>query len=122
MQKHTLNDREILCDALSSEKFMTENYNNYANECASPSLMNEFMNLLSEEHQIQHDVFTEMQKRGWYQTQQAPADKVQQAKMKFLPGKFIMVKKIASLKGGDLFQQDLQGLDFTGQIRYDKKK
>ena len=83
MQKHTLNDREILCDALSSEKFMTENYNNYANECASPSLMNEFMNLLSEEHQIQHDVFTEMQKRGWYQTQQAPADKVQQAKMKF---------------------------------------
>ena len=29
MQKHTLNDREILCDALSSEKFMTENYNNY---------------------------------------------------------------------------------------------
>ena len=25
----------------------------------------------------------EMQKRGWYQTQQAPADKVQQAKMKF---------------------------------------
>ena len=70
-------------DALSSEKFMTENYNNYANECASPSLMNEFMNLLSEEHQIQHDVFTEMQKRGWYQTQQAPADKVQQAKMKF---------------------------------------
>lgn len=45
--------------------------------------MNEFMNLLSEEHQIQHDVFTEMQKRGWYQTQQAPADKAQQAKMKF---------------------------------------
>ena len=83
MQKHTLNDREILCDALSSEKFMTENYNNYANECASPSLMNEFMNLLSEEHQIQHDVFTEMQKRGWYQTQQSPADKVQEAKMKF---------------------------------------
>lgn len=83
MQKHTLNDREILCDALSSEKFMTENYNNYANECASPSLMNEFMTLLSEEHQIQHDVFTEMQKRGWYPTQQAPAEKVQQAKMKF---------------------------------------
>ena len=63
MQKHTLNDREMLTDALSSEKFMTENYNQYANECASPSLMNEFMNLLSEEHQIQHEVFTELQKR-----------------------------------------------------------
>ena len=83
MPKQTLTDREMLTDALSSEKFMTENYNTYANECASPSLMNEFMNLLSEEHQIQHDVFSELQKRGWYKTQSAPAEKVQQAKMKF---------------------------------------
>lgn len=83
MPKQTLTDREMLTDALSSEKFMTENYNTYANECASPSLMNEFMNLLSEEHQIQHDVFSELQKRGWYPTQSAPAEKFQQAKMKF---------------------------------------
>ena len=45
--------------------------------------MNEFMNLLSEEHQIQHDVFSEMQKRGWYPTQDAPEEKIRQAKMKF---------------------------------------
>lgn len=64
MNKHTMTDKEMLTDALSSEKFMTDHYNQYANECASPSLMNEFMNLLSEEHQIQHDVFTEMHKRG----------------------------------------------------------
>ena len=83
MPKQTLTDREMLTDALSSEKFMTENYNTYANECASPSLMNEFMNLLSEEHQIQLDVFSELQKRGWYPIQSAPAEKVQQAKMKF---------------------------------------
>ena len=83
MNKHTMTDKEMLTDALSSEKFMTDHYNQYANECASPSLMNEFMNLLSEEHQIQHDVFTEMHKRGWYQTQDAPAEKVQQAKQKF---------------------------------------
>lgn len=83
MNKHTMTDKEMLTDALSSEKFMTDHYNQYANECASSSLMNEFMNLLSEEHQIQHDVFTEMHKRGWYQTQDAPAEKVQQAKLKF---------------------------------------
>ena len=83
MNKHTMTDKEMLTDALSYEKFMTDHYNQYANECASPSLMNEFMNLLSEEHQIQHDVFTEMHKRGWYQTQEAPAEKVQQAKLKF---------------------------------------
>ena len=45
--------------------------------------MNEFMNLLSEEHQIQHDIFSEMQKRGWYPTQDAPAEKIAQTKMKF---------------------------------------
>ena len=83
MNKHTMTDKEMLTDALSSEKFMTDHYNQYANECASPSLMNEFMNLLCEEHQIQHDVFTEMHKRCWYQTQDAPAEKVQQAKLKF---------------------------------------
>ncbi|MEE1392688.1 MAG: spore coat protein [Negativibacillus sp.] len=83
MNKHTMTDKEMLTDALSSEKFMTDHYNQYANECASPSLMNEFMNLLSEEHQIQHDVFNEMHKRGWYQTQEAPSEKVQQAKLKF---------------------------------------
>lgn len=83
MMKETLNDREMLTDALSSEKLMTENYNTFTNECASPTLMNEFMNLLSEEHQIQHDIFSEMQKRGWYPTQDAPAEKIAQTKMKF---------------------------------------
>ena len=83
MMKETLNDREMLTDALSSEKFMTENYNTFTNECASPTLMNEFMNLLSEEHQIQHDIFSEMQKRGWYPTQDAPTQKIAQTKMKF---------------------------------------
>lgn len=83
MAKNTLSDREMLIDALSSEKYMTDGYNTFTNECASPSLMNEFMNLLCEEHQIQHDVFTEMQKRGWYPTQPATEDKIQQAKLKF---------------------------------------
>ena len=83
MQKHTLNDREMLTDALSSEKFMTENYNQYANECASHSLMNEFMNLLSEEHQIQHEVFTELQKRGWYPTTPADQQQIQTVKAKY---------------------------------------
>ena len=83
MMKETLNDREMLTDALSSEKFMTENYNTFTNECASPTLMNEFMNLLSEEHQIQHDIFSEMQKRGWYPTPMAEEQKIQSAKQKF---------------------------------------
>ena len=39
--------------------------------------------LLGEEHQIQHDLFVEMQKRGWYQTEPADQAKISQAKGKF---------------------------------------
>lgn len=76
-------DREMMDDALSSQKFITNGYNTFANECATPALKTEFMNLLSEEHQIQHDVFAEMQKRGWYTTEAADMNKVSQAKQKF---------------------------------------
>ena len=71
-------DREMMDDALQSQKFITDGYNNYANECSTPALKSEFMNLLSEEHQIQHEVFTEMQKRGWYQVTQADQTKINQ--------------------------------------------
>lgn len=79
-------DREILDDMLASQKDITGLYNNCANECASNALQNEFMTLLGEEHQLQMEIFTEMQKRGWYNTQQAPQDKIQQARERFSGG------------------------------------
>ena len=39
-------DREMMDDALSSQKFITDGYNTLANECATPALLAEFMNLL----------------------------------------------------------------------------
>ena len=78
-----LGDKELLNDALDTQKMISGAYNVFANECAAPEIRNDFLAILQDEHMIQADVFTEMQKRGWYQTQQAPADKVQQAKMKF---------------------------------------
>lgn len=42
-----------------------------------------FVDILTEEHQIQADVFNEMSKRGWYPVQQAEQQKIQQAKQKF---------------------------------------
>ena len=79
-------DREILDDMLASQKDITGLYNNCANECASNALQNEFMTLLGEEHQLQMEIFTEMQKRGWYNPQQAPQDKIQQARERFSGG------------------------------------
>lgn len=76
-------DRDMLQDALSSQKFVADGYNSYANECATPSVKTDFMNILKEEHQMQYDVFSEMQKRGWYPTEPADQNKINQAKQKY---------------------------------------
>ena len=77
-------DKEMMDDALSSQKFITEGYNTFANECATPALKTDFMNILNEEHQIQHELFMEAQKRGWYQVEAADQNKVTQAKQKYM--------------------------------------
>lgn len=76
-------DKDILTDVLSSQKFATSGYNAFANECATPALRCDFVNILTEEHQIQSEVFTEMQSRGWYPTEAADQNKVNQAKQKY---------------------------------------
>ena len=78
-------DKDRMTDMLMSQKLITGTYNTYTNECSTPEVRSAFMSLLAEEHQIQHDVFCEMQKRGWYQVQTAEAQKIQQAKQKFQP-------------------------------------
>lgn len=85
MQVNTQNygDRELLTDALSSEKAITAAYNYSANECACPNLRQTLMRLLNDEHAIQYDVFNEMHTRGFYPTPMADAQKVEQARQKY---------------------------------------
>lgn len=82
-QNHNFDDREILNDALISQKFLTDDYNIFAGECSTPVIYNEFMSILADEHQIQNDIFQEMAKRGWYQTQPAEQQKINETKVKF---------------------------------------
>lgn len=76
-------DREIMEDVLASQRQMTAEYNAAANQCASSALQSEFMTLLGEEQQIQMELFQEMQKRGWYPTEQAPRQKIEAAREQF---------------------------------------
>ena len=76
-------DKDILQDALASQKFVTGNYNTFTTECVTPEVRGVFMSILKDEHDIQNEVFTEMQKRGWYQVQPADHQKLQQTKTKF---------------------------------------
>ena len=83
MNTQSFSDKDIMTDMLSSQKHATDGYNNYANECACPSLRCDMLNLLSDEHHIQSDVFTEMQKRGWYPTEAAEQNKINQVKQTY---------------------------------------
>ena len=79
-----MQDKEMLEDVLTSQKQITALYNTYANECATTAIRDEMMNILHDEHDIQADIFMEMQKRGWYPTPMAEEQKIQSTKQKFL--------------------------------------
>lgn len=76
-------EKEILGDALASEKAATENYNRLANECAHQGLRDAILDCLDKEHEIQVDVFNKMHDMGYYPTPAAQDDKVAQLKQKF---------------------------------------
>lgn len=82
-QNQKMGDQEMLNDSIASQKLISSTYDTYANECATPNLRDDFLNILKDEHQIQAQLFNEMQKRGWYQVSPADQNKVTQAKQKF---------------------------------------
>lgn len=82
-QQPAMGDVEMINDSIASQKLISNAYDTYANECATPNLRDEFINILKDEHQIQAELFTEMQKRGWYQVKPADDQQVMQAKQKF---------------------------------------
>lgn len=82
-QAKVLADQDIMDDILSSQKHLTEVYNGYSNECVNPTLRDDFLNILREEHNIQSSVFTDMQKRGWYAPSAAEQQMINKAKTKY---------------------------------------
>lgn len=76
-------DKNIMTDAIETQKFVTAGYNYSANESAHPNIKNAMMDILNEEHCILHDVFEEMNSRGWYPTEQASDTKINEVKTTF---------------------------------------
>ena len=76
-------DKEILGDALTTEKTSTCNYNTYSNECVHEEVRNVMLRILAQEHEIQNDVFNMMHERGLYPTPGADEKKLQETKAKF---------------------------------------
>ena len=78
-----MKDQEIITDLLLTEKKMSGNYNEYASKCVNTQLRDAFVDMLTQGHKTQTDLFKAAQQKGWYQVEQAPAQKVEQAQQKY---------------------------------------
>lgn len=74
-----LDEKERLQDSLVTQKHIAHGYNCAAGEAANPQLMDTFMNILRDEHQIQYEIFNEMRVRGWYQPKEANMGDIHQS-------------------------------------------
>jgi len=61
-----LDEKDRLTDSLITQKYIASGYNAAAAESANSRLMDTFMGILRDEHQIQFEIFNEMANRGWY--------------------------------------------------------
>ena len=74
-----LSDKDMMKDMLTAEKFLCSTYNTCVTEAGTPELHSAMMNLLNETHAMQAEVWREMNSRGWYPTEKAEDNKLQQA-------------------------------------------
>lgn len=78
-----MKDQERLTDLLSSEKKMSANYDTYASECVNEKLRDDYLRIFNQSHMTQTGLFKLAQSKGWYQVEQAPANKIEQTYTKF---------------------------------------
>ena len=76
-------DKERLDDVLASQKQITSDYNTFVNESATPEVVTKVRNILFEEHDIEHEIWCEMNSRGWYPTEAADDNKLNTVKNSF---------------------------------------
>jgi len=73
-----LDEKDRLTDALITEKYIASGYNLAALESANNQIMDAFSGILRDVHQIQHEIFNEMNSRGWYQPKAANPNDISQ--------------------------------------------
>lgn len=81
--QNTYTEKEILGDALATQKAATANFNTAANECVNEDVRKTMLHILSQEHDIQQDVFKMMHSEGYYPTPMADEKKLQQVKQQY---------------------------------------
>mgnify|MGYP001033368024 CR=1 FL=1 len=81
--KKFFSDQEMLADALFSQRRITESYNTLSNDCTTEAVRGVMLTILNEEHQIQSEIYEEMNKRGWVSNQSADPGSISRIKNRF---------------------------------------
>ncbi len=76
-------EKEILGDALATQKASTNLFNTCSNECVHEELRATMLDILAEEHTMQQNVFCCMHEKGFYPTPDAEQCKIDDAKQRF---------------------------------------
>jgi len=95
---NSYDDKTMMTDMLASQKFIAQNYNNYAGECATKQSKSKLMKILGEEHDIQFKIYEQMNAKGWYPETPAPQDKINEAVQQHISGATNITKTAAKAK------------------------
>ncbi len=76
-------DKEILSDALGTQKAATDHYNTFSNECVHKDIRHTILHCLEQEHDIQQDIFEMMHSKGYYPTPAADEKKIRDTMQMF---------------------------------------
>lgn len=78
-----MNDRDFINEILATEKYLASGYNVAVNEASTQELFQTQLQMLTEVHQAQRDVFNLMNQKGWYKIDTADMNKISQKAQQF---------------------------------------
>lgn len=81
--KQNMTDREYMDDILLTSKTMSNLYHYAVQESPTENLHSEFKTILNQSLDMQHDIYSVMEQKGWYTTSEAQAQQINQVKNKF---------------------------------------
>ncbi len=81
--KQNMTDREYMDDILLTSKTMSNLYHYAVQESPTEQLHSEFKTILNQSLDMQHNIYNLMEQKGWYTTQDAPVQQINQVKTKF---------------------------------------
>ena len=78
-----MNDKDLLEDILLTVKGGSDLYLHGTIESATPNVHSVFDKALSDSLKMQNQIYSKMAAKGWYPSEQAEQNKINQAKQKF---------------------------------------